>query len=247
MDLKDYIPLKGSDSNFWYRAKLNLISFLLRNIDNKSGNAKILDLGCGTGFEIDELLRFGDVSALDISKEALDRIEARPGLTLLCADIEKHCLEKDKYDCVCCFDLLEHLKEDGQALKNIFNSLKKGGFLVFTVPAFPSLYSSHDLALGHYRRYSRKEIRGKVKAAGFTINKTGYWNFIFFIFEAAVRILKNLFLVRLLGKKKFNSDMASYPKVINSFLFSILNLEVVLIRNKFTFPFGLTIYGIAKK
>ena len=162
------------------------------------------------------------------------------------ADIEKHNLDNNYYDVVCCFDILEHLENDQQAIKNIFNSLKAGGYFFFTAPAYQWLFSSHDIVLGHQRRYSKKKIALKLKKVGFKIIELNYWNLLLFPAIFVIRITKKIF-IKISHKNIHKSDMKNHNKYIEQILFQILNLENKLISHNINLPFGLTIYGIAKK
>ena len=247
MDYKDFLSTGKKESlSFWHKARLNLILYLLKNVlNNYDKNRKILDIGCGTGTELKILSRFGQITALDINKEALE-LAKKNNCQIILADIEKYDLDNNYYDAVCCFDILEHLENDQQAIKNIFNSLKKGGYFLFTVPAYQFLFSSHDIVLGHQRRYSKKEIALKLKKAGFKMVKLDYWNSLLFPAIFAIRITKKIF-IKISNKNIHKSDLKNYNKYIEQILFYILNLENKLMPYNIKLPFGLTIYGIAKK
>jgi SAM-dependent methyltransferase len=248
MDYQDYILQKNKDvSHFWFAAKLNLIENLLEEVFfNEKSDKSILDIGCGTGTELDILNKFGQVTALDTNQTALDLIKQK-GSSVILADIEKFILPKNSYDAVCCFDLLEHLANDEKVLKNIFQSLKNNGYLLFTVPAFKFIFSTHDLALKHQRRYNKKDIDNKLKSSGFTIISLGYWNTVLFPIEVVARLFKKLLYIKLFKQPGYQSDAKSINPLVNKFLFSILNLENKLINYGIKFPFGLSLYGIAQK
>lgn len=247
MDYKDYQILKAEGANFWYKARIALIKFLLENCRPIPGRMKILDIGCGTGYEVKLLKKYGDVDALDKEAAALKGIKPSSGINILRKDIEKTELGKESYDMVCCFDLLEHLEKDGETINKIFHSLKNPGFFIFTVPAFQSLYSTHDIAMEHYRRYGKKRIAQLLEGSGFKVGRLGYWNTFLFPLEALIRILKRILLINLAKRKDFSSDMKDIPKPLNRILFYVLKFEVFLIEKNINIPFGLTIYGIALK
>jgi len=248
MDYQDYILQSDKTRpHFWFAAKLKLIENLLEEVFvNEKNDRSILDIGCGTGTEFDILNKFGQITALDTNQTALDLIKQK-GSSVILADIEKFILLKNSYDAVCCFDLLEHLTDDKKVLKNIFHSLKNNGYLLFTVPAFKFIFSTHDLALKHQRRYSKKDIAGKLKSCSFTIVSLNYWNAILFPIEVVIRLFKKLLFIKLFKQPGYQSDAKSINPLVNQFLFSILNFENKMINYGIKFPFGLTIYGIARK
>ncbi len=248
MDYRDYILQSDKTGlNFWFAAKLILIKNLLKKVFiEKVNNRTILDLGCGTGTELATLNEFGLVTALDNNQTSLNLIKQQ-GYEIILADIEKFSLPENSYDAVCCFDLLEHLTDDQKVLNDIFRSLKNNGYLLFTVPANKPIFSSHDLALAHRRRYNKKELNNKLTKADFTIITLGYWNSILFPLEAAIRLIKKFLFLKLLKITNHKSDAKPTNPIINKILFSILNFENILIDRGIKFPFGLTIYGIARK
>ncbi|MBI4778997.1 class I SAM-dependent methyltransferase [Candidatus Falkowbacteria bacterium] len=247
MDYQDYI-LKNNNNefHFWFSARLKLIENLLKNFLFATNKKLILDLGCGTGTELEKLAKYGTVSALDINQSALALAKEKKCQAIL-ADIEKFTLPKENYDVICCFDLLEHLNEDEKVLNNICQSLKNNGYLFFTVPAVKSIFSTHDLALSHRRRYNREELNHKLIKTGFTVMSLGYWNSILFPLEAAVRIIKRFLYFRLFKKIDLRPDTKPINSTMNKIFFAVLNLENILIDHGMKFPFGLTIYGVAKK
>ena len=84
----------------------------------------------------------------------------------------------DKFDAIICSNVLEHVKNDRFALDEMYNMLKKSGILILIIPNNPKLYSEQDKILGHFRRYTIKEIQEKSLASNFKIIKIKYFNFI---------------------------------------------------------------------
>jgi len=248
MDYKDFLKLgQTKDLHFWYKARKNLIYNLLNSIlkDYKQDRL-ILNLGCGTGTELEILEKFGQVYMLDNNQNAIEIVK-KQGYKIILADVEKYNFQNNNYDAICCFDLLEHLQNDQKVINNIFQALKKDGYFFFTIPAFQYIFSSHDIAMEHYHRYSKKDILKKLEIAGFKILKINYWNFILFPFIATIRIIKKCFFIKLFKTSQCQSDMGKINKYLNKLLFLILNLENKFIFHNLSIPFGLTIYDIAKK
>ncbi len=79
-------------------------------------------------------------------------------------------------DTIVCFNVLEHIEDDRAALRRMYDLLPPGGKLLLLVPAGPWLYGSMDRRLGHFRRYRRGELAGKLREAGFTIRWLRYMN-----------------------------------------------------------------------
>ena len=79
-----------------------------------------------------------------------------------------------KFDCALMVNVLEHIQNDKDALRMMFNILKPGGYLLIFVPAHQSLFSELDRAVGHYRRYHLPDLKQKIETTGFEIVKLQY-------------------------------------------------------------------------
>lgn len=236
----DYLDFKKIGFNldfFWYKARRRMIAIILNKY--KVRGKKVLEIGCGVGGQLQVLSSFNnDVFGSDINEEALAEA-TRIGFKVFQQDAEKDLKDEEKYDVICAFDVLEHLREDNLAIKNIHRALKKEGLFIFSVPAFQFLYGGHDVYMKHYRRYSKKDLQEKIIKNNFEILSFFYWNFFLFI---------PTFLSRVVFKKKtINSDVQKIPKILNFVLFFLLALESFLIKIGLRFPWGVSIFGVAKK
>jgi SAM-dependent methyltransferase len=83
-----------------------------------------------------------------------------------------------EFDSVVCVNVLEHIEDDVQALKQMKNMLRQGGRVLLYVPAAPWAYGQLDIELGHYRRYSKGMIRKAATAAGLEVDRLKHVNFI---------------------------------------------------------------------
>lgn len=242
MDYTDHILQKNNEGHFWYEARKILIGKLFTYISKEQKeNVSILDVGCGTGTELELISGFGDLTALDVNEKALE-IAKEKGYKTTMLNIENCDLEKNYYNIVCSFDVLEHLNNDYLALKNIYSSIKEDGFFLFSVPAHPSIFSQHDIALEHKRRYTKKELRTKLGDEGFGNIELYYWNSFLFPMIYSLRMFKKIFLKNI----KLGSEAKQRNKFINKILFLILKFEATNLFRKRGLP-GISIYGIARK
>jgi SAM-dependent methyltransferase len=97
------------------------------------------------------------------------------------ADIQKDNLPAELYDFILATDVLEHLSEDGKALSNIMQGLKRGGHVLITVPCFQSLWGPQDIVAQHLRRYGKSELLNLVEEAGLNVKKSFYFNYLLFV------------------------------------------------------------------
>lgn len=162
-----------AENHWWWRVRGHMLKkladdHLLPRYKRLPRVQCILDIGCGTGVALPILARYGQVIGIDISPKAVelcphsgDQYWAQLG------DCYSLCIENDSVDAVVSMDMLEHLEYDTEALKEMYRVLMPGGILILAVPSMPSLWSGHDVALGHYRRYDRKGLQTLVESIGF--------------------------------------------------------------------------------
>jgi SAM-dependent methyltransferase len=228
--------------HFWFKSRRKYITDLLKDYPK---DIKILDIGSSSGILLNELVNLGfDVNNLygiDISEVAIENCKVNGIPNAFVMDAQEITLNQ-KFDVIIASDCLEHLENDAKALENWNSLLKPAGDLFVFVPAFMSLWSQHDVANMHHRRYTSKELTTKLKDKGFSIQKASYWNFFLFfpiyIFRAVGRLLPR--------KDKEVSGDLDKPSVVNGLLYHLINFENKLLRS-INFPFGISTYCIAKK
>lgn len=135
---------------------------------------RILEVGCGIGNFTKPLLSFGEVYGIDVKKEYIDKTKSflnKQNVHIGFGNIEtgKYFFDKERFDSIVCINVLEHIKNDDNSIKNMYKLLKNNGFLVLLVPAHPFLYGEVDKSIGHFRRYSKQEIVQKLENQGFKI------------------------------------------------------------------------------
>ncbi|NPV85056.1 MAG: class I SAM-dependent methyltransferase [Anaerolineae bacterium] len=150
----------------------------------------ILDLGCGPGLYLQALTAYRPARyvATDYSPQYVETIKSLitdlPDSVALQIDLlnqqQLEALYAFAFDFILCLDVLEHIEQDEQVLKNIKTLLQNTGegCLCIKVPALPFLYGENDRAIGHYRRYSMQSLKTKLLQTGYQIEKIGYQNFV---------------------------------------------------------------------
>lgn len=164
----------------------------------------IIDVGCGTGHLVDELVkRYYNVTGTDILNLALKITKKKVGekANILKDNIQNTRIST-KFDTVICSEVLEHLKDDESAISNLIKLTKIGGCIVITVPAHKWLFGLHDERLGHLRRYTKRELIDKFNKKYIKLEKIRYWN-----------------LISLLPKIFFEKVLKSPPKYEKSMRF----------------------------
>jgi len=225
------------DAHWWFRGRRYLLRALVRRLGLRK--ALILDAGCGTGFAGKELAAAGKVVSLDATEAAFG-----PDFegTSCISTIEKTPFPDGAFDLIVAMDLIEHLEDDQPALQEMNRICKPGGFLFVTVPAFQSLFSSHDKALGHYRRYSAAGLARSVRAGGFKVEKLSYTVTSVFPIAAAYRTLRRKKSV----EDSTATDLFPVPEPFNYILTLLMRAESSLVWH-IGLPFGLTAFVLARK
>lgn len=224
-------------SHWWFRGRRYLLQRLVRKLGLQ--NALILDAGCGTGFASRELAAAGKVTSLDATEAALGP-DFKGDACI--ADIRETPFPDGTFDLIVAMDLLEHLEDDRPALEEMYRICKPRGTLFVTVPAFQRLFSSHDKALGHYRRYSAADLRKSVRACGFEILKLSYIVTAVFPIAAVYRAVR----WKRASEDCGTTDLFPVPEPFNAFLSFLMLLESWLVWH-IRLPFGLTAFVLAVK
>jgi SAM-dependent methyltransferase len=226
--------------HWWFSVRRKILGFLLTST-NISSNEWAIDIGCGTGSNLNVLSSKGIHSiGLDHSIYALSLVKRRLTLPLINGDLSKLPLRSNSIGLIVAMDVLEHLENDANGIRELYRVLKNEGTLILTVPAFNLLWGIQDNVTGHRRRYSKKEISDKLRRWGFDISKSSYFNFILFF-----PILFARWFIRFWGLNIESENKINHP-LINNFLKTIFSLEPYLLRY-ISFPFGVSIFCVARK
>jgi SAM-dependent methyltransferase len=220
---------------FWFRGRNKIIgNALLHFLPDKKST--VLEVGCGNGYVSSYIKDLGyDLSCSDLSMQALQNCKKMNSkgsyyqFDLCRIPFEGH------FDCICAFDVLEHL-DDKLAISNIHTALKKNGLLLITVPAHMALWSKTDELAKHKRRYNQQKIKEKLEDNGFITIKSSHF---------MTLLLPFIFFSRLILKKNAYDEFKIHP-LLNELFLRILELESHLI-NHLSLPIGSSIICLAKK
>jgi SAM-dependent methyltransferase len=150
------------------------------------------------------------------------------------------------FDVLVASDVLEHLADERVALEEWRRVLAPGGSLLVFVPAFSFLWSEHDVANRHYRRYRLEQLSEVIKDVGFRLERKSYWNALLFPAVALVRGMKRLTAGRRLSIRNSPAgDLFIPPEFANRMLLAFLRLENILLLSKVRWPVGVSAMAIA--
>ncbi len=227
-------------SHWWYRARRDILADYVARYAGLGADARILEIGCGTGHNLPMLARFGQVEAIEIDAAAraiastrLDRPVGDAPLPQLPG------IERGAYDLIAVLDVVEHIADDVAALKAMGDCLKPGGKILITVPAHQWLWSAHDVVNHHQRRYSKASLDAAIRAAGLRHNGLRYFNSLLFPLAVAARLAG-----RLTGKD--DSDDSPPPAPVNALFEKVFAIERHLIGRVPMSP-GVSIITLATK
>jgi SAM-dependent methyltransferase len=193
-------------------------------------NARTLDFGAGFGtLTKDVAERIGKPDCVEPDPRQREQLEA---LGFRCyADVAD--VPQGQYDYVYSSNVLEHIEDDTAVLGMLFRVLKPGGRIVLYLPAFMSLYSDVDRAIGHYRRYDASLIKTRLRAAGFVVQRVYYADMLGFLVNLLFKY----------GSNRVGSVNARSMTIYDSVVFPVTRAIERLIRP----PFGKNVVAVASR
>jgi SAM-dependent methyltransferase len=246
-----------ADKHWWFVGRRAILETFLRGIVQKSSPpvlggvdaasadgvvhtaVRILDVGCGTGANLEMLSQFGEAEGVDVSDEALEFCRLK-GLKVQKGLAETLPYADATFDVTTALDVVEHLDDDVAGLKELYRVTKRGGYSLIFVPAFMWLWGVQDDISHHRIRYTRKQIVERLEQAGYTIERATYANWTFF-----APILAGRTLMRLTGIKPESENNVNVS-ALNGVFGKLFSAERFWLRN-FDFPLGVSIVVVARK
>lgn len=236
-----YDRMAAHDStHWWYRARREILADYVARYAGLPAEARILEIGCGTGHNLPMLARFGAVDAIEIDAAAREIASARLGKPIATAPLPQLAgIDRASYDLIAVLDVVEHIEDDVAALEAMAECLKPGGKILITVPAHQWMWSAHDVVNHHHRRYSKATLDAAIRGAGLTHNGLRWFNSLLFPAAVAAR-----FAGKLTGKD--DSDDSPPARPLNAAFERIFGLERHLV-GRLPLPPGLSIITLASR
>ena len=234
------------EKSYWWFIGVRLMAKNLIALCNPGGRPlKILDIGCGTGAFMDELTSQGhEVFGLDIAEEALRFCKMRGHKKVYLADAAKLPFADRSFDLVTAIGVIEHLDHDEIFLKEVARILKPEACFVMLTSSFPWLWSMHDVANEHRRRYYLSDIEKKLTATHFQTVRLSHLNFFALPLLAGTLLLHRL--IYGLRPERSHRILPVPPKPVNAFLTQVLALEATLMK-RIRLPWGVSMIGAFRK
>lgn len=228
------------DTHWWFQGRRAVIWALLRRA-GAGEHLRVLDAGCGTGRNLVEFGALGTAQGVDASPDALEFCRRRGLQDVTAGQIEALPFAEDSFDLILATDVLEHLQDDCSALRELRRVAAPGGRLLATVPAYNWLWSRHDAAHHHFRRYTFRALRQRLRATGWEPLQWSYFNTTLLPPIAAVRLLERR---RRAGNAE-RPDLRLTPPALNRVLEQPMRLEAALIGHGVRLPAGVSIGVVA--
>jgi len=201
---------------------------LLRERLERPGAAQrvLLDVGCGSGYVVSDEVGISARLRVGIDGWRWDNWDSMSGAVFVVADVRKLPFRSASADVALVLDVLEHLSDDVAPLDEVRRVLRGDGRVAITVPAFDVLWSTHDDAVGHYRRYRLRDLTRPLSAAGLRVVRWSYffsWLFPLALLRRALRL---------------GGDSDRTPQSLAPIAPPLGRLERFCIRHGITIPFG---------
>ncbi len=236
------IMYRVEESHWWFVGRRRILSSFVERIVKAMGveRPQILDVGCGTGANLEMLSQFGSAEGVDVSTEALEFCKTRGLRNVRQGEAEQLPYEDQSFDLVTGLDVVEHLDDDLGGLREMRRVLRPDGRALLFVPAFMFLWGVQDDISNHRRRYTLGDLQELVRKAGFEVERATYANITFFL-----PILLGRALMRLTGYRPASENNLTVG-FLNGFLGSVFGLEAPLLRH-LNLPFGVSIVCVARR
>ena len=239
---------KNAQSSFWVSSRNRLFKSIVYDHMAPSGKTKFLEIGCGTGNFIQQIVKNKDLEITGSEiylKGLLYAKKNLPDANFIQFDVTQGGVGEE-FDLIVAFDIIEHIENDVAALSNINKMLHEGGSVIITVPQHIFLWSKLDEIVKHKRRYSRRDLVAKLQENGFAISYVTSFLFVLFPLMLISRILDK-------GHDQSQSDEVAlekrvkFPNMLNWIFDQFMRIDEVLIRLGISLPFGGTLVVVARK
>ena len=230
---------RAEDRHWWYRGRRKVLARVFAELDLPH-SARILDAGCGSGRNMVELSRLGTATGVELSETSVILARERAVGEVIEGSVLEMPFETNSFDLAVSLDVIEHLDQHLEALRELRRVVAPGGALLVTVPAYGWLWSGHDEINHHFRRYTRRSLQRVAQQAGWQQVRTTYFNSLLLPVAILLRVLERV------DTKTTESSLDLWvpPAPANWLLELPLDLEAALIGRGGRIPAGLSLLAV---
>lgn len=248
MNIEEYEKMyELEDSYWWFQGRLKMIQTILdQYLPEPPRRNRVLDVGCGTGLMLSKAATLKPIG-LDFSHLALKFCRSRDARNLVRGDVIHLPFADGSLDLILALDLMEHVERDDLLIREFNRVLRPGGYLMATVPAHPRLWSDHDVALHHFRRYTYDSFRRLLRSGDFRPIKYTYGISFLHPIIVAFRLIQKAWQ-RSTGVRNARpkTHLIPLPRPLNRTLVRVLHAEAFLMRYT-NLPQGTSLVTLAQK
>ena len=243
MDEDAYLEYRDESADWLKTGRANLLRVLLERHRPRGGHLELLELGAGVGQNLPVLTPFGVVDAAEINPLGQAAIRSQQIARNLYTEPLPFVLDRT-YDVICALDVVEHIDDDRSVLRWVGEHLRRDGTFIATVPAYPWLFSDHDRALHHFRRYTCATFCRALPET-LRVDTAAYFNHL--LFPAAVVARGTWSFKRMLLGAQGGKQRTPRSGAVQTLLGRVLDVEVSLIQRGYEPPWGLSVYCVARR
>ena len=237
----EYRRMFEAEERQWWYAGQRAVALALFEPWASGRRLRLLDAGCGTGYNLLALARHGSTLGVDLSPDAIGFCRER-GVRALRGSVLRLPFADAAFDAVTSFDVIYHdwVHDDRAAVAEMARVLRPGGALLLRVPALELLRGAHDAEVLTRRRYTLGELRALAQSCGLRVRRASYANALLFPLLLARRTLD-----RLLARE--GSDVGFLPPLVERLFRGLMGLEAFGVRHGLSFPVGASAVVLALK
>jgi SAM-dependent methyltransferase len=244
MEIEEYRRLREHEEDYWWHVgKRALISALLAWGVPPDPRRPALDIGCGAGGNLPVLALYGRFVGSEVTAELFQPGMARPPRPVVLARAEALPFADGSLGLCTFFDVLEHVEREHDMLREVHRVLAPGGWALLSVPAYPFLWSEHDVSLRHFRRYVRGTLVDALQRNRFVLVRATYAFAATFPGVALVRLARRA-LARPGAPPR--TTYVRTPEPLNTLLVRLIELEAKWLRFG-DLPFGTSLFALARR
>jgi SAM-dependent methyltransferase len=238
---EEYAQIEAS--HWWFQGRRRIFDVVIRSL-GLPRDALMLDLGCGTGANLNFLAAYGRAIGLDRGAVAARYAWARTAVPVFIGDVTALPFMTDSFHLITAFDLIEHIDDDTACAGELARVCRPGGFVLVTVPAFQWMWGRQDIINQHKRRYRLHQLTRLFTEQGLAIVRVTYLNSLLFPVVAAVRLFRRV-VPEHNGTLRSDFSMTG-PGRLNSVLAGVFGAEAPIIR-RWRLPVGVSLLCVAGK